>query len=83
MGANLAGWHLIIILGIIVLLFGAPKLPALARSMGESMRIFKKEVRVARAEDASPSADAPPIVASQPEPGPSAPASVTVDRAHP
>ncbi len=81
MGANLAGWHLIIILGIIVLLFGAPKLPALARSMGESMRIFKKEVRVARAEDSSPSVGAPTIDVSESKP--SVAETVTVDRTHP
>lgn len=43
--ANLSGWHLVIILFIILLLFGAPKLPGLAKSVGESMKIFKKEVR--------------------------------------
>jgi sec-independent protein translocase protein TatA len=29
---------------VILLLFGAPKLPALAKSIGQSMRIFKGEV---------------------------------------
>ena len=38
---GLTGWHLVIILVIVLLLFGAPKLPALARSLGQSMRIFK------------------------------------------
>lgn len=41
---NLSGWHLLIIVFVILLLFGAPKLPALARSLGQSMKIFKKEV---------------------------------------
>jgi sec-independent protein translocase protein TatA len=41
---GLTGWHLLIILAIILLLFGAPKLPALAKSMGQSMRLFKGEV---------------------------------------
>lgn len=39
------GWHLVIILVIILLLFGAPKLPGLAKSIGQSMRIFKSEVK--------------------------------------
>ncbi|GAB2509650.1 twin-arginine translocase TatA/TatE family subunit [Paramicrobacterium agarici] len=43
--ANLNGWHLVIILFLVLLLFGAPKLPGLAKSVGESMKIFKKEVR--------------------------------------
>ena len=37
--------HLIIILVIILLLFGAPKLPGLARSLGQSMTIFRKEIK--------------------------------------
>jgi sec-independent protein translocase protein TatA len=50
---NLSGWHFLIILFIILLLFGAPKLPALAKSLGESMKIMKKEVREAADDDAS------------------------------
>jgi sec-independent protein translocase protein TatA len=42
---GLSGWHWIVILLIILLLFGAPKLPALARSVGQSMRIFRAEVK--------------------------------------
>ncbi|MDR5699075.1 twin-arginine translocase TatA/TatE family subunit [Agromyces aerolatus] len=42
---NLQGWHLIIILVVVLLVFGAPRLPALARSVGQSMRILKHEVR--------------------------------------
>lgn len=41
---NLSGWHLVVIVFVVLLLFGAPKLPALARSLGQSMKIFKKEV---------------------------------------
>lgn len=36
--------HLLILAIIIILLFGAPKLPGMARSLGQSMRIFKSEV---------------------------------------
>lgn len=41
---NLSGPTLIVILFIVLLLFGAPKLPALAKSLGQSMKILKKEV---------------------------------------
>ncbi|EYT55886.1 hypothetical protein H490_0104530 [Leucobacter sp. UCD-THU] len=41
---NLGGAHLVVILFIVLLLFGAPKLPGLAKSLGQSMRILKKEV---------------------------------------
>ncbi|HEU4807690.1 MAG TPA: twin-arginine translocase TatA/TatE family subunit [Homoserinimonas sp.] len=43
--SNLNGWHAVILLVIILLLFGAPKLPGLARSLGQSMKIFKAEVK--------------------------------------
>jgi sec-independent protein translocase protein TatA len=42
---NLTGWHAIIILAAILLLFGATRLPALAKSVGQSMNIFKTELR--------------------------------------
>ena len=45
------GWHLIVIVLVIVLLFGAPKLPQLARSVGQSMRIFKREIKQLNEED--------------------------------
>ena len=37
--------HLIIILVIILLLFGAPRLPGLAKSIGQSMKIFRNEIK--------------------------------------
>ena len=41
---RLQGWEWVIILAIVLLLWGAPKLPGLAKSMAQSMRIFKKEI---------------------------------------
>lgn len=35
---------IIVVILLVVLLFGAPKLPGMARSLGQSMRIFKTEV---------------------------------------
>jgi sec-independent protein translocase protein TatA len=43
--SNLTGWHFLIILVVVLLLFGAPKLPGLARSLGQSMKIFKNEIK--------------------------------------
>jgi sec-independent protein translocase protein TatA len=37
--------ELLIILGILVLIFGATKLPELARGTGQALRIFKTETR--------------------------------------
>jgi sec-independent protein translocase protein TatA len=45
MFGNLTGWHFLIILVIVLLLFGAPRLPALARSLGQSLKIFKSEIK--------------------------------------
>jgi sec-independent protein translocase protein TatA len=42
---NLGGWTGLIVLVVVLLLFGAPKLPALAKSLGQSLKIFKSEVR--------------------------------------
>jgi sec-independent protein translocase protein TatA len=38
-------WEWIIILAIVLLIWGAPKLPGLAKSVAQSMRIFKKEIK--------------------------------------
>jgi sec-independent protein translocase protein TatA len=40
---NLTGWHALIVLAIVLLIFGAAKLPALARSVGQSVRILRSE----------------------------------------
>lgn len=39
------GWELVLIVGVLVLLFGATKLPQMARSLGQSARVFKAEAR--------------------------------------
>jgi sec-independent protein translocase protein TatA len=61
MWQGFTGWHALIILVVILLLFGAPKLPALARSLGQSMKILKTEVRSDKADgDAAASGDEAP-----------------------
>ncbi|WP_144877613.1 twin-arginine translocase TatA/TatE family subunit [Microbacterium sp. 1.5R] len=49
--AGLTGWHLLALVVIVLLLFGAAKLPALAKSMGQSARVFKGEMKAMREED--------------------------------
>jgi sec-independent protein translocase protein TatA len=51
MGLFDSPWHLIIVLVILVLLFGSAKLPKLAKSLGESMRIFKGEAQKLHSDD--------------------------------
>jgi sec-independent protein translocase protein TatA len=43
--------ELLIILVIVLILFGANRLPELARSLGSSVKEFKKGVNEAKAED--------------------------------
>lgn len=50
---NLNGWHLVIILVVILLLFGATRLPALSKSLGQSMRIFRNETKAMKQENAA------------------------------
>ena len=38
-------WKILIVAVVIIVLFGSKKLPSAARSLGQSMRILKKEVR--------------------------------------
>jgi len=40
-----SGWELVLVVLVIVLLFGARKLPEAARGLGRSLRIFKAEVK--------------------------------------
>lgn len=48
---ELSPWHLLILAGVFVLLFGAKRLPDGARSLGRSLRIFKTEVKGLGEED--------------------------------
>ncbi|HEY9306739.1 MAG TPA: twin-arginine translocase TatA/TatE family subunit [Microbacterium sp.] len=52
MFANMSGWHLLIILAVVLLLFGATRLPALSRSVGQSVRIFRSETKNLKEESA-------------------------------
>ncbi len=43
-------WEILIIAVVVVLLFGARKMPTMARSLGQSMRILKAETKGMRAD---------------------------------
>lgn len=47
---NIRGWQAIIILLVILLLFGAKRLPTLMRSMGQSVHAFRQGLADAQAE---------------------------------
>lgn len=56
---GLGGMELLIILAVLVLLFGASKLPDLARGSGQALRIFKAETKGLMDSDDKPAADRP------------------------
>jgi sec-independent protein translocase protein TatA len=54
--AGLTGWHLVILIAVVVLLFGAKRLPDMARAVGQSARIVKGEIK----QDSTPDRGHPP-----------------------
>lgn len=54
---NLSAWHVVILLVVVLLVFGAKRLPDVAKSVGQSMKIFKNEVKDLNKDDA-PTSDA-------------------------
>lgn len=82
MGA-LRPWHIAVLVVVLILLFGAKRLPDAARSLGRSLRIIKAETKGLTDDDnLAEKADAqaarqpltPPAVDAQPVPPPPAPA---------
>jgi sec-independent protein translocase protein TatA len=60
-------WHLVILGSVVLVLFGAKRLPDSARSIGQSLRIL-------RSETVAMSADTEQAVAASPAPVPATPA---------
>lgn len=58
-----------IVLGVVVLLFGAARIPKLARSLGEAQKEFKKGQGEEQGEG---EADSPPSASNKPPSNPSA-----------
>lgn len=51
---GMLGWpHLLLIVAVLILLFGAAKLPALAKSVGQSARVFKGEMKALQKDGAA------------------------------
>jgi sec-independent protein translocase protein TatA len=57
MGA-LRPWHIIVLVVVLILLFGAKRLPDAARSLGRSLRIIKAETRGLADDDVQAKAEA-------------------------
>ncbi|OBI90257.1 Sec-independent protein translocase subunit TatA [Mycobacterium asiaticum] len=66
---SLQPWHWLILAVVVIVLFGAKRLPDAARSLGKSLRIFKSEVRELQSENKSePSIETPATPAAAPTP---------------
>jgi sec-independent protein translocase protein TatA len=68
---GLEGWHIVLIVVVAVLLFGTRKLPDAARSVGQSLRIFKSEMKAA-SQDGYENGAAPATAANTTIPAPQA-----------
>lgn len=68
--------HIAILLVVVLLLFGAKRLPDLAKSVGQSLKIFKKEMKeLTEDDDKTP----PTVQVVTPENGAAAPVVTPVD----
>src|SRR6185312_4502397 len=76
---SLGGWEIVILLVVVVALFGAKRLPDMARSIGQSARVFKGEMKGMKGDDKpaekpaepaapAPAAELPPAAPVQPAP---------------
>lgn len=48
---GLEPWHLLIVAIVVIVLFGAKRLPDTARALGKSMRILKSEAAAMKSDD--------------------------------
>jgi sec-independent protein translocase protein TatA len=82
-------WHIAIVALVFVLLFGARKLPDAARGIGQSLRIFKAEMKAgangepAPADTPAPQPQAPTASAELPQAAPAAAPTTTTPVQHP
>lgn len=53
MGSMIGPWQIVIIVALVVLVFGAKRLPDTARSLGKSLRILKSETSAMKSDGAA------------------------------
>jgi sec-independent protein translocase protein TatA len=73
----IGGWEIVLILAVVLILFGAKKLPELAKGLGQGIKEFKKATRDVTDELSSAMDETPP-----PPPRRLPPAEVTSDASH-
>ena len=87
LAAMLGGWEIVLILAVVLILFGAKKLPELAKGLGTGIKEFKKatrdvtdEIHTAMEEPPPPPRPLPP---ANPQPTPQVEAHQTVPQSTP
>ena len=65
--AGLSTWHVVLIFGVVLLLFGGKKLPELARGLAKGVRIFRDELH-GTTKDIDDAIENPPPQAKQDQP---------------
>ena len=84
---NLGGGEIILILALVLILFGAKKLPELAKGLGTGINEFKKATRDVTEEMHSAMEDTPPppkpLPPASPQPTPQVEAQQTVPQSTP
>ena len=73
MFGSFGGMELLLILIIVMIIFGAGKLPQLGEGLGKAIKGFKKSVNETQLEDASPQQPAQEAQSSSPSNSPSQP----------
>ena len=66
--AMLGGWEIVLILAVILILFGAKRLPELARGLGQGIKEFKKATREVQDELTNAVEDEPARPPQKPSP---------------
>jgi sec-independent protein translocase protein TatA len=82
--ALMGGWEWIIVLLAVLLLFGAKKIPELAKGLGQGIKEFKKATKEVTDEiQNTPTETTPvkPVVASQSQPASTVPPNSTLPKA--
>jgi len=74
LAALLGGWEWVIVVLAVLLLFGAKRIPDLARSLGQSIKEFKKGARevtdeIQNASNETPAQPNKPLKSGQSQPG--------------
>ena len=76
----IGGWEIVLILAVVLILFGAKKLPELAKGLGSGIKEFKKATRDVNDEFSRAMEEAPPPAAPQKQLSTSTPESPSTER---